>query len=91
MTDKQSLWRRRNNILWRLKGIKIPIDNTCLTNNEIAHLNIAFHHIRQVIKYSTESSIQLGFNAKKRCKFCGKIAVEGKNYCSKHLMMEQYE
>ena len=88
MTDKQSLWRKRSHILWRLKGINIPVDNTCLTANEIAHLNIAFHHIREVVKHSTESSIQLGFNAKKRCKYCGKPVVEGSNYCKNHINLQ---
>lgn len=31
-----------------------------------------------------ESSIELGFNAKKRCHFCGKPVVEGSEYCKEH-------
>ena len=29
-------------------------------------------------------SIELGFNAKKRCHFCGKPIVEGSEYCKEH-------
>ena len=27
---------------------------------------------------------ELGFNAKKRCHFCGKPVVEGSEYCKEH-------
>lgn len=34
------------------------------------------------------SSIELGFNAKKRC-FCGKPVVDGSEYCKEHKDMEE--
>lgn len=36
--------------------------------------------------HTTESSIELGFNAKRRCTFgvCRKPAIEGSEYCREH-------
>lgn len=39
-----------------------------------------------VVQDSVESSIELGFNAKRRCTFgvCRKPAIEGSEYCREH-------
>ena len=50
--------------------------------------NTALSIIRKIIRDSTESSIELGFNAKKRC-FCGKPVVDGSEYCKEHKDMEE--
>lgn len=86
MTEKQLKWQKRNRILWRLKGMIIPINSDVLTPIECDKLYKAFCLIREVIANSVESSIELGFNAKKRCSFgcCGKPVVEGSEYCKKH-------
>ena len=76
MTEKQLKWQKRNRILWRLKGmVGFPFEEGVLTPLENDRLNTAFGIIRGVIQDSVESSIELGFNAKKRCHFCGKPAV----------------
>lgn len=72
MIEKQLRWQKRNRILWRLKGMVIPIDTEVLTPVEVDKLNNAFSIIKSVVDNSTQSSIELGFNAKKRCHFCGK-------------------
>lgn len=54
-----------------------------LTPLERNELNTALSIIRKIIRDSTESSIELGFNAKKRC-LCGKPVVEGSEYCVEH-------
>ena len=59
------------------------IDREVLTPVEVDKLNNAFSIIKSVVDNSTQSSIELGFNAKKRC-FCGKPAVEGSEYCKEH-------
>lgn len=84
MTEKQLRWQKRNRILWRLKGMVIPIDTEVLTPVEVDKLNNAFSIIKSVVGNSTQSSIELGFNAKKRCHFCGKPVVEGSEYCKEH-------
>lgn len=84
MTEKQLRWQKRNRILWRLKGMVIPIDTEVLTPVEVDKLNNAFSIIKSVVDNSTQSSIELGFNAKKRCHFCGKPVVEGSEYCKEH-------
>lgn len=77
MTEKQLKWQKRNRILWRLKGmVGFPFEEGVLTPLENDRLNTAFGIIRGVI--------QLGFNAKKRCHFCGKPVVEGSEYCKEH-------
>ena len=83
MTEKQLRWQKRNRILWRLKGMVMRIDREVLTPVEVDKLNNAFSIIKSVVDNSTQSSIELGFNAKKRC-FCGKPAVEGSEYCVEH-------
>lgn len=85
MTEKQLRWQKRNRILWRLKGmVGFPFEEGVLTPLENDRLNTAFSIIRGVIQDSVESSIELGFNAKKRCYLCGKPVVEGSEYCKEH-------
>ena len=84
MTEKQLRWQKRNRILWRLKGMVMPIDTEVLTPVEVDKLNNAFSIIKSVVDNSTQSSIELGFNAKKRCPYCGKPVVEGSKYCAEH-------
>ena len=62
------------------EGVLTPLEND--------RLNTAFSIIRGVIQDSVESSIELGFNAKKRC-FCGKPVVDGSEYCKEHKDMEE--
>ena len=89
MTEKQLRWQKRNRILWRLKGmVGFPFEEGVLTPLENDRLNTAFGIIRGVIQDSVESSIELGFNAKKRC-FCGKPVVDGSEYCKEHKDMEK--
>ena len=84
MTEKQLRWQKRNRILWRLKGMAgFPFEEGVLTPLENDRLNTAFGIIRGVIQDSVKSSIELGFNAKKRC-FCGEPIVEGGEYCVEH-------
>lgn len=74
-------------ILFRLKGmVGFSLEEGVLTSLERNELNTALSIIRKIIRDSTESSIELGFNAKKRC-FCGKPAVEGSEYCKEHKEM----
>ena len=54
-----------------------------LTPLEMNELDTALSIIREIVRDSVESSIELGFNAKKRC-FCGKPVVEGSEYCVEH-------
>lgn len=84
MTEKQLKWQKRNGILFRLKSITgISFEEGVLTPLERNELNTALSIIRKIIRDSTESSIELGFNAKKRC-FCGEPVVEGSEYCVEH-------
>ena len=84
MTEKQLRWQKRSRILFRLKGMtSFSFEEEVLTPLERNELNTALSIIRKIIRDSTESSIELGFNAKKRC-FCGKPAVEGSEYCVEH-------
>lgn len=84
MTEKQLRWQKRSRILYRLKGMTgFSFEEGVLTPLERNELNTALSIIRKIIRDSTESSIELGFNAKKRC-FCGKPAVEGSEYCVEH-------
>lgn len=84
MTEKQLKWQKRSRILFRLKGmIGFSFEEGVLTPLERNELNTALSIIRKIIRDSTESSIELGFNAKKRC-FCGKPVVEGSEYCVEH-------
>ena len=84
MTEKQLRWQKRSRILFRLKGMTgFSFEEGVLTPLERNELNTTLSIIRKIIRDSTESSIELGFNAKKRC-FCGKPAVEGSEYCVEH-------
>ena len=84
MTEKQLRWQKRSRILFRLKGMTgFSFEEGVLTPLERNELNTALSIIRKIIRDSTESSIELGFNAKKRC-FCGKPVVEGSEYCVEH-------
>ena len=58
------------------EGVLTPLEND--------RLNTAFSIIRGVVQDSVESSIELGFNAKRGCPLCGKPVVEGSEYCKKH-------
>ena len=89
MTEKQLKWQKRSRILFRLKGMTgFSFEEGVLTPLERNELNTALSIIRKIIRDSTESSIELGFNAKKRC-FCGKPAMEGSEYCKEHKDMEE--
>lgn len=84
MTEKQLRWQKRSRILFRLKGMTgFSFEEGVLTPLERNELNTTLSIIRKIIRDSTESSIELGFNAKKRC-FCGKPVVEGSEYCVEH-------
>ena len=90
MTEKQLKWQKRSKILWRLKGIQgFILEDRVLTPLEIDKLNTAFSIIREVVKDSVQSSIELGFNAKKRCCLCGKPVVENSIYCKEHKHYEE--
>lgn len=87
MTEKQLKWQKRSRILWRLNGmVGFPFEEGVLTSLEHERLNVAFSIIRGVVQDSVESSIELGFNAKRRCTFgvCRKPAIEGSEYCREH-------
>lgn len=60
------------------KGVLTPLEHE--------RLNAAFSIIRGVVRDSVESSIELGFNAKRRCTFgvCRKPAIEGSEYCREY-------
>lgn len=78
---------KRSRILWRLNGmVGFPFEEGVLTSLEHERLNVAFSIIRGVVQDSVESSIELGFNAKRRCTFgvCRKPAIEGSEYCREH-------
>ena len=84
MTEKQLRWQKRSRILFRLKGMTgFSFEEGVLTPLERNELNTALSIIRKIIRDSVESSIELGFNAKKRC-FCEKPVVEGSEYCVEH-------
>ena len=84
MTEKQLRWQKRNRILFRLKGmVGFSFEEGVLTPLEMNELDTALSIIREIVRDSVESSIELGFNAKKRC-FCGKPVVEGSEYCVEH-------
>lgn len=84
-TEAQARWQARNRILWRLKGMFVPLNGTnVLTQEELAKLNTAFTLIKEVCDNSIQSSIELGFNAKPRCRMCNKI-VYSDGYCKSHF------
>ena len=73
-SPKQESWRKRVNLLWRIKGIVVPMD-VPMTKEEKEKLSQAQALIREVIKDFTKNSVALGFNAVNRCYYCGKPAV----------------
>ena len=66
--------------------VGFPFEEGVLAPLEYERLNTAFGIIRGVVQDSIESSIELGFNAKRRCTFgdCRKPAIEGSEYCREH-------
>lgn len=90
MTEKQLKWQKRSRILWRLKGIQgFFFENVILTPLEIDKLNTTFSIIREVVQDSVQSSIELGFNAKKRCCLCGKPITKNSIYYREHKHYEE--
>ena len=73
-SSKQESWRKRVNLLWRIKGIVIPMDAS-MTKEEKEKLSQAQTLIGEVIKDFTKNSVALGLNAVNRCHYCGKPAV----------------
>ena len=73
-SPKQESWRKRVNLLWRIKGITVPMDAP-MTKEEKEKLSQAQALIREVIKDFTKNSVALGFNAVNRCYYCSKPAV----------------
>ncbi len=73
-SPKQKSWRRRVVLLWRIKGVTIPMDAP-MTKEEREKLSQAQTLIEEVVKDFTDNSVALGFNAVNRCYYCGKPAV----------------
>lgn len=73
-SPKQESWRKRVNLLWRIKGIIVPMDAP-MTKEEKEKLSQAQALIMEIVKDFTKSSVALGFNAVNRCYYCGKSAV----------------
>ena len=73
-SPKQESWRKRVNLLWRIKGMIIPMDAP-MTEKEKEKLSQAQSLIGEVINDFTSSSVDLGFKAVNRCYYCGKPAV----------------
>lgn len=73
-SPKQESWRRRVVLLWRIKGVTIPMDAP-MTKEEREKLSQAQTLIEEVVKDFTDNSVALGFNAVNRCYYCGKPAV----------------
>lgn len=87
-SPKQLSWRKRVNLLWRIKGMVIPMEAP-MTKEEKEKLNQAQVLIKEVINDFTKNSISLGFKAVNRCYFCGKpastIDKNGHYVCDKCL------
>lgn len=87
VSSKQKAWRKRVNLLWRIKGMIIPMDAP-MTTEERENLNKAQALINSVVKGFTDSSVALGFNAVHRCHYCGSpaVAIDNRGYhvCEKH-------
>lgn len=87
-SPKQLAWRKRVNLLWRIKGIYFPIGSTPLTQEEKEKLSHASTLISEVVRDFTVNSVALGLNAVNRCFYCGKPAVFigrlGHYVCEKH-------
>lgn len=73
-SPKQESWRKRVTLLWRIKGMAIPM-NAPMTKEEKEKLSQAQTLIGEVIKDFTKSSVALGFNAVNRCYYCSKPAI----------------
>lgn len=73
-SPKQESWRKRVNLLWRIKGMVIPM-NAPITKEEKEKLSQVQTLMGEVIKDFTKNSVALGFNAVNRCYYCGKPAV----------------
>ena len=73
-SPKQESWRKRVNLLWRIKGIIVPMDAP-MTKEEKEKLSQAQALIMEIVKDFTKNSVALGFNAVNRCYYCGKSAV----------------
>lgn len=74
-STKQEAWRRRVNLLWRIKGMVIPMDAP-MTEIEKEKLNQAQTLIKEVVNNFTSNSVSLGFNAVERCHYCGNPAKD---------------
>ena len=73
-SPKQESWRKRVNLLWRIKGMIIPMDAP-MTKEEKDKLSRAQTLIKGAVKDFTKNSVALGFNTVNRCYYCGKPAV----------------
>ena len=73
-SPKQESWRKRVGLLWRIKGIIIPMDAP-MTKEEKEKLSQAQALIMEIVKDFTKNSVALGFKAVNRCYYCGKSAV----------------
>lgn len=86
-SPKQLSWRKRVMLLWRIKGMIIPLD-VPMTEEERSKLTQAKNLIEEVVKDFTKSSLALGFNAVNRCYFCGNPATtinkDGHYVCDRH-------
>ena len=71
--SKQEVWRKRVGLLWKIKGIVIPMDAP-MTYEENKKLAEAQKLIADVVSNFTKNSVTLGFNAVERCHYCGKPA-----------------
>ena len=91
VTSKQEMWRKRVNLLWRIKGMIIPMD-AAMTETERQKLVHAQALIKEVVNEFTSSSVTLGFKAVERCHYCGKPAVsinESGFYVCKECMQSE--
>lgn len=73
MTGKQLKWQKRNRILWRLKGMIMPLDTEVLTPLEADKLKVAFSIIKSVVDNSTQSSIELGLMPRRDAPIVGSL------------------
>ena len=62
VTSKREMWRKRVNLLWRIKGMIIPMDAP-MTETERQKLVHAQLIIKEVVNDFTTSSVTLVFNA----------------------------
>lgn len=68
MTQKQKDWISRNQLLFRIRGLRfyLPTNRTIVTPHERFILQQIEQLRDELIKQSVESSRQLGFNARYR-------------------------